>query len=168
MIFVFIYIFGWFFDKKHTKNRNRPRAAEEEEIRRHSMFPKEKGLSKEKGHYDSRERKTTESPNKIQYRVRNEIFVLYDYYQPVKILGSGADAVVCEAVDTRNGNKVAVKKNKGVFHDITDSRRILREIKLLIHFDHQDVKFVCLFAQLRVFFVVGRNTRAQFFLWLFF
>ena len=44
-----------------------------------------------------------------------------------------------EAIDTRNGNKVAVKKNKGVFDHITDARRILREIKLLMHFDHQDV-----------------------------
>ena len=144
-------------DPKVLKNRaaaHKNKAAEEEEIRRHSMFPKEKGLSKEKGHYDSRKRKTTESSkqgklNKVQYRVKNEIFVLYDYYQPVKILGSGAYAVVCEAVDTRNGNKVAVKKNKGVFDHITDARRILREIKLLMHFDHQDVKlflfvvFVC-------------------------
>lgn len=49
---------------------------------------------------------------KVQYRVKNELFVLYDYYQPVRIIGSGAYAVVCEAINTVNGKKCAVKKNK--------------------------------------------------------
>jgi len=65
--------------------------------------------------------------------------VLYDYYQPVRIIGSGAYAVVCEAHNTVSGKKCAVKKNKGVFDHITDARRILREIKLLMHFQHQDI-----------------------------
>lgn len=42
-------------------------------------------------------RKTIEKSHKhkkIQYRVKNELFVLYDYYQPVRIIGSGAYAVV--------------------------------------------------------------------------
>ena len=44
-----------------------------------------------------------------------------------------------EATNTVNGKKCAVKKNKGVFDHITDARRILREIKLLMHFNHQDI-----------------------------
>jgi len=32
-----------------------------------------------------------------------------------------------------------LKKNKGVFDHLTDARRILREIKLLMHFEHQDI-----------------------------
>ena len=91
-------------DPKVLKNRaaaHKNKAAEDEETRRHSMFPKEQGLSKEKGKYDAdlQKRKETNGPktgklNKVQYRVKNEIFVLYDYYHPVKIIGSGAYAVV--------------------------------------------------------------------------
>jgi len=76
---------------------------------------------------------------KVPYRIKGEKFVVYDYYQPVKILGHGAYAVVCEALDLRNGQKVAIKKNKGVFQDISDAKRILREIKLMMHFAHDDV-----------------------------
>ncbi|ETO24369.1 hypothetical protein RFI_12788, partial [Reticulomyxa filosa] len=94
------------------------------------------------------ETKVTEELKKVTYRVKNETFVLYDFYQPVRIIGSGAYAVVCEAIDTRTGRKVAIKKNKGVFDHITDARRILREIKLLMYFKHQDVLF---------FFVVPPN-----------
>lgn len=44
-----------------------------------------------------------------------------------------------EAVDLRNGQKVAIKKNKNVFQDLSDAKRILRETKLLSHFHHDDV-----------------------------
>jgi len=37
-------------------------------------------------------------------------FVVYDYYQITKVLGQGAYAVVAEAIDKRNGQKVAIKK----------------------------------------------------------
>jgi len=47
--------------------------------------------------------------------------------------------VVCEAKDLRTGKSVAVKKNKSVFTELSDAKRILREIKLLMHFDHDDV-----------------------------
>ncbi|ETO18651.1 hypothetical protein RFI_18611, partial [Reticulomyxa filosa] len=43
-----------------------------------------------------------------------------------------------EAIDVRNGQKVAIKKNKGVFSTLSDAKRILREIKLLSHFDHEN------------------------------
>jgi len=106
------------------------------------MFPKDKALLKEKEMYENQDRqlKTIKEQTKVQYRVKkNEIFTVFEYYQPVRILGSGAYAVVCEALDTRTGKKVAIKKNKGVFDHLTDARRILREIKLLMHFEHQDI-----------------------------
>ncbi len=56
------------------------------------------------------------------------------------MLGTGAYAVVIEAKDTRfNGRHVAIKKNKNVFAEFSDAKRILREIKLLMTFDHDDV-----------------------------
>ena len=83
---------------------------------------------------------TATSKRKVSHRLKKEIFVLYRYYKPLKILDKGDHDAVCEAVDTRNGDRVAIKKIKGVFDDTVDARRILREIKLLMHFDHQDVK----------------------------
>ena len=77
---------------------------------------------------------------KVTYTFRNEKFKLWDYYVPVKMLGTGAYAVVIEAKDTRfNGRHVAIKKNKNVFSELSDAKRILREIKLLMTFDHDDV-----------------------------
>jgi len=80
------------------------------------------------------------SNKKITYTFKGEKFRLWDYYRPVKMLGTGAYAVVIEAEDTRfNGRRVAIKKNKNVFAELSDAKRILREIKLLMLFDHDDV-----------------------------
>ena len=38
----------------------------------------------------------------------------------------------------KTGNKVAIKKIKDTFIDVIDAKRILREIKLLEHFDKHD------------------------------
>merc|ERR1719361_2695952 len=59
--------------------------------------------------------KKRKSKKKITYKLNGEKFVIYDYYKPQKILGKGAYAVVIEALDTRTGQSVAIKKNKGVF-----------------------------------------------------
>ena len=72
---------------------------------------------------------------KCKFRIKNEIFELYEYYKPVRLIGSGAYAVVCEAIDLRTKKHVAIKKNKHIFDDIRDARRILREVKLLLHFN---------------------------------
>ena len=77
---------------------------------------------------------------KIPYTFKGEKFKLWDYYKPVKMLGTGAYAVVIEAEDAQsNGRRVAIKKNKNVFAELSDAKRILREIKLLMTFDHDDV-----------------------------
>jgi len=76
---------------------------------------------------------------KILYVVNGVHFKLYKHYTPTRILGSGTYAAVCEAVNSRTGSYVAVKKNSNVFHDLSEAKRILREIKLLAHFDHDDI-----------------------------
>eukprot|EP00494_Astrolonche_serrata_P032053 UN32322 len=73
------------------------------------------------------------------YRLGREIFELYHYYKPTKILGRGAYGVVCEAIDLRTGKVVAIKKNISVFNDVNDAKSILRELNLLIHFNHIDI-----------------------------
>lgn len=122
-----------FADAGNTSAKKK-KSGVEAKVRHRSMFPGDKKsggkpLQPVKG-------KVTK---KVPYRIKGEKFVVYEYYQPTRILGHGAYAVVCEAVDLRNGQKVAIKKNKGVFQDISDAKRILREIKLLMHFNHDDV-----------------------------
>ena len=42
--------------------------------------------------------------------------------------------------NTESGEKVAIKKIPRAFDDIIDAKRILSEIKLLQHFDHENVR----------------------------
>ncbi len=47
---------------------------------------------------------------------------------------------VSSAEDTETGKKVAIKKIPNTFNDLTDAKRILREIKLMRHFEHENVR----------------------------
>ena len=60
-------------------------------------------------------------------------------YTLVKPIGHGAYGVVCSAVDNATGEKVAIKKINKVFVHLTDTKRTLREIKILRHFNHENV-----------------------------
>ena len=60
----------------------------------------------------------------------------YEVYNPV---GYGAYGVVCAAVDTKTGKKVAIKKVPKVFVGLVDGKRVLREIKLLPYLRHENV-----------------------------
>lgn len=51
-------------------------------------------------------------------------------------LGRGAYGVVFSAKDTHTNRLVAVKKISGLFDDLTDAKRIIREIRLLRNMDH--------------------------------
>lgn len=60
-------------------------------------------------------------------------------YVPSKGIGRGAYGVVVSAVDVDTNHKVAIKKIPRLFHDLVDAKRILREIKLLRHFRHENI-----------------------------
>jgi mitogen-activated protein kinase 1/3 len=61
-------------------------------------------------------------------------------YKLQRIIGSGSYGIVLEAIDTKTGDKVAVKRvSPEIFQDSLLARRILREIKLLAHFDHENI-----------------------------
>jgi serine/threonine protein kinase len=60
-------------------------------------------------------------------------------YTLVKPLGHGAYGVVCSAIDNSTGEKVAIKKISKAFEHLTDTKRTLREIKILRHFNHENV-----------------------------
>ena len=52
-------------------------------------------------------------------------------YTIKEVIGKGSYGVVCSAMDTKTGEKVAIKKINNVFDHVSDATRILREIKLL-------------------------------------
>jgi serine/threonine protein kinase len=60
-------------------------------------------------------------------------------YDVQKVIGRGAYGIVCSAVDITTGDRVAIKKIGGVFDDLVDGKRILREVKLLGFLKHQNI-----------------------------
>lgn len=44
------------------------------------------------------------------------------------------------ALNKETNKKVAIKKIPKAFNDLTDAKRILREIKLMRHFEHENVR----------------------------
>jgi len=66
-------------------------------------------------------------------------FVVDERYQFIRQIGYGAYGVVCSAMDKKTNKKVAIKKVPNAFQDLIDAKRIVREIKLLQFFDHDDI-----------------------------
>ncbi|KAG6411122.1 hypothetical protein SASPL_129196 [Salvia splendens] len=60
-------------------------------------------------------------------------------YQVLEVVGKGSYGVVGSAIDTHNGERVAIKKINDVFEHVSDATRILREIKLLRLLRHPDI-----------------------------
>ena len=73
--------------------------------------------------------------------VRGTDFTVDLRYVVQKFVGCGSYGVVCAAVDQRDPAKglVAIKKIGNVFKNETTAKRTLREIKLLLHLNHENV-----------------------------
>lgn len=72
-------------------------------------------------------------------RVEGTKFELDKRYELIKVIGLGGYGFVISCVDTITGNKVAVKKIPHPFDDLYYAKRVLREIKLLMHFKHDNL-----------------------------
>jgi serine/threonine protein kinase len=105
--------------------------------------PTRKSSWKDKIPFLGRKKHSSKEKKVVFQLKKGEKFELYSYLKPTKMLGEGAYAAVCEVVDQRTKKKYAVKKNRDVFSNISDARRILREIKLMILFDHPHVMSLC-------------------------
>jgi len=77
----------------------------------------------------------------VSCSVRGTDFTIDKRYAVQKFVGCGSYGVVCAAVDMHDPqrNLVAIKKIGNVFKNETTAKRTLREIKLLLHFDHENV-----------------------------
>ncbi|KAG5081624.1 hypothetical protein AAZX31_02G269700 [Glycine max] len=60
-------------------------------------------------------------------------------YKIQEVIGKGSYGVVCSAIDSHTGEKVAIKKIHDIFEHVSDAARILREIKLLRLLRHPDI-----------------------------
>lgn len=73
------------------------------------------------------------------FQVDKHTFTVDKRYSMIRKIGSGAYGVVISAKDFIGGTNVAIKMIPKAFHDEIDAKRILREIKLLKHFKHENI-----------------------------
>lgn len=73
------------------------------------------------------------------FKASGQTFEIYNDYTLVKPIGHGAYGVVVSVLDARTNEKVAIKKITKAFNDTVDAKRILREIKLMKKFVHENV-----------------------------
>jgi tRNA A-37 threonylcarbamoyl transferase component Bud32 len=66
-------------------------------------------------------------------------FTVDKRYSMIRVIGSGAYGVVISSNDTKTDTNVAIKMVPKCFSDEIDAKRILREIKLLKHFHHDNI-----------------------------
>eukprot|EP00193_Tetraselmis_chui_P021934 CAMPEP_0177795238 /NCGR_PEP_ID=MMETSP0491_2-20121128/26119_1 /TAXON_ID=63592 /ORGANISM="Tetraselmis chuii, Strain PLY429" /LENGTH=390 /DNA_ID=CAMNT_0019318041 /DNA_START=380 /DNA_END=1552 /DNA_ORIENTATION=- len=73
------------------------------------------------------------------FTVCGNLFECPAKFTPINPIGKGAYGVVCSARNADTDEKVAIKKIGKAFENIVDSKRTLREIKLLMHLSHENI-----------------------------
>ena len=76
---------------------------------------------------------------KIKHGNKEVTFTVESRYKPDSSIGMGAYGVVCSALDTVTNKQVAIKKLYDPFSRIASAKRVLREINILTHFDHENI-----------------------------
>ena len=66
-------------------------------------------------------------------------FTIDEKYEFIKQIGLGSFSAVCSCYDRKDNRNVAIKKVTNAFDDLEDARHILREIKMLSFFDHDNI-----------------------------
>ncbi|KAG7399684.1 hypothetical protein PHYBOEH_008191 [Phytophthora boehmeriae] len=79
-------------------------------------------------------------PPTHSFSANGQMFTLDVRYHLVKSIGNGAYGAVIAVKDVMNdGENLAVKKITNIFEDLVDAKRILREVRLLHHFNHKNI-----------------------------
>ena len=73
------------------------------------------------------------------FKAGKHTFTVDRQFSMNRLIGSGAYGVVISASDSKRKEKVAIKLIPKAFADEIDAKRILREIKLLKHFRHENI-----------------------------
>ena len=79
------------------------------------------------------------NPLKHSYLACGMKFTVPKKYELIKIIGEGAYGVVLSAKNKDTGEMVAIKKIPNAFLNLIDAKRIIREIKLLQFFQHENI-----------------------------
>lgn len=72
-------------------------------------------------------------------QIGDTIFTVINRYQNLHPIGSGAQGMVCAAVDTVTKQKVAIKKLSRPFQNVTHAKRAFRELKLMKITNHKNI-----------------------------
>lgn len=70
--------------------------------------------------------------------INGTVFNIGERYEALKFMGAGAYGAVIKAKDKRTGDYVAIKKLHKI-EDIIDAKRILRELRILRTFKHENI-----------------------------
>jgi mitogen-activated protein kinase 1/3 len=73
------------------------------------------------------------------FKASGSFFEVPVRYNMIRQIGTGAYGVVISATDKVSQTEVAIKKISRAFEDPVDAKRILREIKLMKMFNHENV-----------------------------
>ena len=73
------------------------------------------------------------------FKASGQQFEVESKYSLIRPIGHGAYGVVVSSLNKQDNNKVAIKKVTRAFEDPIDAKRILREIKLMKKFEHENV-----------------------------
>uniref|UniRef100_A0A8C1XFQ2 mitogen-activated protein kinase n=1 Tax=Cyprinus carpio TaxID=7962 RepID=A0A8C1XFQ2_CYPCA len=83
-----------------------------------------------------------ERPTFYRQELNKTIWEVPERYQNLSPVGSGAYGSVCSSLDTKTGLRVAVKKLSRPFQSIIHAKRTYRELRLLKHMKHENVRDV--------------------------
>ena len=111
------------YNSTSTKNKKRPHSGDDnkKKVQKKIEYPK-KWLK-----------------HKHTFTVAGSEFILDERYEYIKQIGVGAYGVVISCFDKKTNRNVAVKKVGNAFEDLIDAKRIVREIKLLRYFKHDNI-----------------------------
>uniref|UniRef100_A0A8C9T851 Stress-activated protein kinase JNK n=1 Tax=Scleropages formosus TaxID=113540 RepID=A0A8C9T851_SCLFO len=93
-----------------------------------------------------------EDGNFYSVQVGDSTFTVLKRYQQLRAIGSGAQGIVCSALDAVLGIPVAVKKLSRPFQNQTHAKRAYRELVLLKCVNHKNIYGFCVCLMDRVIF----------------
>eukprot|EP01084_Bolivina_argentea_P177624 307123_1 len=134
-------------DNKRQQQRNQ-KILNKKRIQKEYIASKSKENIFDEKKTNENQHKEILSPTRLKYtlfdRKGTEFnFELYKWLKPIKFLGSGAYASVCKVINTYTKKQYAIKKNQNLFINVIEAKRILREIKLMKHFNHPNIMNLC-------------------------
>lgn len=83
--------------------------------------------------------KISKGNEKIHY-LGSTTFTIDKKYSDLKVIGKGSYGVVCSALDSTSGKRIAIKKITPMAKHIMDAKHVLREVRLMRHMGkHENV-----------------------------